>query len=80
MVAAAAEADKLDKNSLEIRSLFKRLFRWIANRVLKIMKKFALACENSKTGKVVIKNILRGYFAIQNPQQEIAELSPPEGG
>jgi hypothetical protein len=44
------------------------------------MKKFALACEDSKTGKVVIKNILRGYFAIQNSQQDIAELSPPEGG
>lgn len=43
------------------------------------MKKFALACEGS-TDKVVIKNILRGYFSIQNPQKEIAELSPPEGG
>jgi len=43
------------------------------------MKKFALACEGS-TDKVVIKNILRGYFSIQNPQKDIAELSPPEGG
>lgn len=43
------------------------------------MKKFALACEGI-TDKVVIKNILRGYFSIQNPQKDIAELSPPEGG
>lgn len=43
------------------------------------MKKIGLACEGV-TDRVVIKNILCGYFSISSPQRYINELSPPVGG
>jgi hypothetical protein len=42
------------------------------------MKKFGLACEGV-TDKATLKNILCGYFSIENPDDEIGELQPPFG-
>ncbi len=46
------------------------------------MKRFALASEGGqyRTDNAVLKNVLRGYFTIQDPQRDITELSPPLGG
>ncbi len=43
------------------------------------MSKIGLACEGI-TDRVVITNILCGYFSISSPQRYIKELSPPVGG
>jgi hypothetical protein len=40
--------------------------------------RFGIVCEGF-TDKPTIKNILCGYFSIQNPNREIAELQPPFG-
>lgn len=40
------------------------------------MKKFGLICEGP-TDKPVIKNTLKGYFSINNPNRYIFELQPP---
>ena len=40
--------------------------------------RFGIICEGF-TDKPTIKNILCGYFSIQNPNSEIAELQPPFG-